>query len=67
MALQKQKRIRRLGSLPPILLVFVGNIKAVEHTWYQHGLSGDNFEGNCRVLHPRPISLLIGVAKVNHD
>ena len=58
MAVQKQKRIYHLGSLPPFLLVFAGNIKPVDHRWNQHGLGGDNFEGKCRSLHPGPISLL---------
>lgn len=58
MALQKRKRIYHLGSLPPFLLVFAGNITAVDHKWNQHGLGGDNFEGKCRSLHPGPISLL---------
>ncbi|EPS67852.1 hypothetical protein M569_06922, partial [Genlisea aurea] len=58
MAIQKHKRIYHLGSLPPILLVFAGNIKAVHHRWNQHGLGGDNLEGRCRELHPGPISLL---------
>ncbi|XP_062105017.1 probable galacturonosyltransferase-like 4 [Humulus lupulus] len=59
MALQKsRKRIYHLGSLPPFLLVFAGNITAVDHRWNQHGLGGDNFEGRCRTLHPGPISLL---------
>ncbi|OAY27847.1 probable galacturonosyltransferase-like 4 isoform X1 [Manihot esculenta] len=58
MAVQKQKRIYQLGSLPPFLLVFAGNIKAVDHRWNQHGLGGDNFQGKCRSLHPGPISLL---------
>lgn len=58
MLVQKQKRIYQLGSLPPVLLVLAGNIKAVDHRWNQHGLGGDNFEGKCRNLHPGPISLL---------
>ncbi|KAL5541721.1 hypothetical protein UlMin_009431 [Ulmus minor] len=58
MAIQKQKRIYHLGSLPPFLLVFAGKIKEVDHRWNQHGLGGDNFEGKCRNLHPGPISLL---------
>ncbi|XP_073030882.1 probable galacturonosyltransferase-like 4 isoform X1 [Primulina eburnea] len=58
MAVQKQKRIYHLGSLPPILLIFAGNIKPVDHRWNQHGLGGDNLEGKCRGLHPGPISLL---------
>ncbi|KAK9933533.1 hypothetical protein M0R45_020728 [Rubus argutus] len=58
MALQKRVRLYHLGSLPPFLLVFAGNIKAVDHRWNLHGLGGDNFEGRCRSLHPGPISLL---------
>ncbi|XP_021906775.1 LOW QUALITY PROTEIN: probable galacturonosyltransferase-like 4 [Carica papaya] len=58
MAVQKQKRIYHLGSLPPFLLVLAGNIKPVDHRWNQHGLGGDNLEGKCRSLHPGPISLL---------
>ncbi|KAG2295131.1 hypothetical protein Bca52824_041800 [Brassica carinata] len=58
MTVQKQKRIYHLGSLPPFLLIFAGDIKAVNHRWNQHGLGGDNFEGRCRTLHPGPISLL---------
>lgn len=58
MAVQKRMRIYHLGSLPPVLLVFAGNIKAVDHRWNQHGLGGDNLEGRCRGLHPGPISLL---------
>nr|CAB3458810.1 unnamed protein product [Digitaria exilis] len=58
MAVQKQKRIYHLGSLPPFLLVLAGDIKAVDHRWNQHGLGGDNMEGRCRSLHPGPISLL---------
>ncbi|KAK6930070.1 Glycosyl transferase, family 8 [Dillenia turbinata] len=58
MAVQKKKRIYHLGSLPPFLLIFAGNIKGVDHRWNQHGLGGDNFEGKCRNLHPGPISLL---------
>ncbi|XP_019153920.1 PREDICTED: probable galacturonosyltransferase-like 4 [Ipomoea nil] len=58
MLVQKQKRIYQLGSLPPFLLVFAGNIMPVDHRWNQHGLGGDNIEGKCRSLHPGPISLL---------
>ncbi|XP_068663578.1 probable galacturonosyltransferase-like 4 [Aristolochia californica] len=58
MAVQKNKRIYHLGSLPPFLLVLAGNITAVNHRWNQHGLGGDNLEGKCRKLHPGPISLL---------
>ncbi|XP_071733246.1 probable galacturonosyltransferase-like 1 [Rutidosis leptorrhynchoides] len=58
MELQKRMRIYELGSLPPFLLVFAGNIAPVDHRWNQHGLGGDNFRGLCRNLHPGPVSLL---------
>ncbi|CAN6482628.1 unnamed protein product [Victoria cruziana] len=58
MIIQRHIRIYHLGSLPPFLLVFAGNIQRVEHRWNQHGLGGDNFRGNCRSLHPGPVSLL---------
>ncbi|KAL8518305.1 hypothetical protein ACS0TY_009606 [Phlomoides rotata] len=58
MKIQKRYRIYELGSLPPFLLVFAGNVKGVEHRWNQHGLGGDNLEGLCRALHPGPVSLL---------
>ncbi|KAF2283622.1 hypothetical protein GH714_012442 [Hevea brasiliensis] len=58
MELQKRIRIYVLGSLPPFLLVFAGNISPVDHRWNQHGLGGDNFRGLCRDLHPGPVSLL---------
>lgn len=58
MEVQKKRRIYELGSLPPFLLVFAGEVEAVDHRWNQHGLGGDNFEGRCRNLHPGPVSLL---------
>ncbi|CAA7390976.1 unnamed protein product [Spirodela intermedia] len=59
MRVQKRRaRIYELGSLPPFLLVFAGDVKPVEHRWNQHGLGGDNLEGLCRDLHPGPVSLL---------
>lgn len=58
MELQKSKRIYDLGSLPPFLLVFGGNIEPIDHKWNQHGLGGDNVKGSCRSLHPGPVSLL---------
>ncbi|KAK7406633.1 hypothetical protein VNO78_08262 [Psophocarpus tetragonolobus] len=58
MELQKRMRIYELGSLPPFLLVFAGNVGPVDHRWNQHGLGGDNFRGLCRDLHPGPVSLL---------
>ncbi|KAL2318667.1 hypothetical protein Fmac_032543 [Flemingia macrophylla] len=58
MEVQKRMRIYELGSLPPFLLVFGGDIVPVDHRWNQHGLGGDNFRGLCRNLHPGPVSLL---------
>ncbi|XP_054802497.1 probable galacturonosyltransferase-like 10 [Prosopis cineraria] len=58
MEIQKERRIYDLGSLPPFLLVFGGEIEAIEHRWNQHGLGGDNVENSCRRLHPGPVSLL---------
>lgn len=58
MKLQKSNRIYELGSLPPFLLVFAGNVATIEHRWNQHGLGGDNVRGSCRDLHPGPTSLL---------
>ncbi|KAJ0257736.1 galacturonosyltransferase-like 8 [Hirschfeldia incana] len=58
MQLQKKKRIYDLGSLPPFLLVFGGDVEAIDHRWNQHGLGGDNVRGSCRGLHTGPVSLL---------
>ncbi|XP_030496987.2 probable galacturonosyltransferase-like 9 [Cannabis sativa] len=58
MEVQRKKRIYDLGSLPPFLLVFGGNVEAIDHRWNQHGLGGDNVRGSCRSLHPGPVSLL---------
>ncbi|KAL8229010.1 hypothetical protein R6Q57_013910 [Mikania cordata] len=58
MEVQKRHRIYELGSLPPFLLVFAGDVEAVEHRWNQHGLGGDNVKGLCRDLHSGPVSLL---------
>lgn len=58
MKVQRDYRIYDLGSLPPFLLVFTGKIAPVDHRWNQHGLGGDNLRGNCRELHPGPVSLL---------
>ncbi|CAL0302402.1 unnamed protein product [Lupinus luteus] len=58
MEIQKSDRIYELGSLPPFLLVFAGQVAPIEHRWNQHGLGGDNVRGNCRDLHPGPVSLL---------
>ncbi|KAM7275299.1 hypothetical protein ACFE04_017165 [Oxalis oulophora] len=58
MKVQKRCRIYELGSLPPFLLVFGGDVERVEHRWNQHGLGGDNLQGLCRELHPGPVSLL---------
>ncbi|XP_019163755.1 PREDICTED: probable galacturonosyltransferase-like 7 [Ipomoea nil] len=58
MEIQKTNRIYELGSLPPFLLVFAGEVAPIEHRWNQHGLGGDNVRGSCRNLHPGPVSLL---------
>ncbi|CAD5324384.1 unnamed protein product [Arabidopsis thaliana] len=59
MKIQKEdKRIYELGSLPPFLLVFGGDIEAIDHQWNQHGLGGDNIVSSCRSLHPGPVSLI---------
>ncbi|CAA0834137.1 Probable galacturonosyltransferase-like 3 [Striga hermonthica] len=58
MQVQKRHRIYNLGSFPPFLLVFAGDVEAVEHRWNQHGQGGDNVVGQCRDLHPGPVSLL---------
>ncbi|XP_075500928.1 putative galacturonosyltransferase-like 7 [Primulina tabacum] len=60
MELQKSSsnRIYELGSLPPYLLVFAGQVAPIDHRWNQHGLGGDNVRGSCRDLHPGPVSLL---------
>ncbi|KAB2624337.1 galacturonosyltransferase-like 3 [Pyrus ussuriensis x Pyrus communis] len=57
MRVQKRCRIYELGSLPPFLLVFAGDVEGVEHRWNQHGLGGDNVEGLCRDLHPGPLTV----------
>ncbi|XP_047312408.1 probable galacturonosyltransferase-like 10 [Impatiens glandulifera] len=58
MEIQRERRIYSLGSLPPFLLVFAGEVEAIGHQWNQHGLGGDNLVNSCRSLHPGPISLL---------
>lgn len=58
MEIQKIDRIYELGSLPPFLLVFAGNVAPIDHAWNQHGLGGDNVHGSCRELHPGAVSLL---------
>ncbi|XP_062106753.1 probable galacturonosyltransferase-like 10 [Humulus lupulus] len=58
MKIQRERRIYELGSLPPFLLVFGGEVEGIEHRWNQHGLGGDNVVNNCRSLHPGPVSLL---------
>lgn len=58
METQKSVRIYDLGSLPPYLLVFAGNVAPIHHRWNQHGLGGDNVKGSCRDLHAGPVSLL---------
>ncbi|XP_065879301.1 probable galacturonosyltransferase-like 10 [Euphorbia lathyris] len=58
MRIQKEVRIYELGSLPPFLLVFGGNVERIEHRWNQHGLGGDNVVNSCRSLHPGGVSLM---------
>nr|KYP36409.1 Glycosyltransferase 8 domain-containing protein 2 [Cajanus cajan] len=60
MRVQKSSRIYELGSLPPFLLVFGGEVEPLPHRWNHHGLGGDNVEGLCRELHEHegPVSLL---------
>ncbi|KAL3526004.1 hypothetical protein ACH5RR_014376 [Cinchona calisaya] len=58
MEIQRERRIYELGSLPPFLLVFGGEVEAIHHRWNQHGLGGDNVVDTCRSLHPGPVSLL---------
>ncbi|KAM7506673.1 hypothetical protein LguiA_017126 [Lonicera macranthoides] len=58
MEVQKLKRIYELGSLPPFLLVFGGDVEGIDHRWNQHGLGGHNVVNSCRSLHPGPVSLL---------
>ena len=58
MEIQKERRIYELGSLPPFLLVFGGEVQGIDHRWNQHGLGGDNVVSSCRRLHPGPVSLM---------
>ncbi|XP_051117500.1 probable galacturonosyltransferase-like 10 [Andrographis paniculata] len=58
MEIQKEKRIYELGSLPPLMLVFGGEIEGIDHRWNQHGLGGDNVVNSCRSLHPGEVSLM---------
>ncbi|KAL9240900.1 hypothetical protein vseg_015068 [Gypsophila vaccaria] len=58
MEIQKKRRIYDLGSLPPFLLEFAGDVEGIDHRWNQHGLGGDNVRGSCRPLHAGPVSLL---------
>ncbi|KAL5793124.1 hypothetical protein ACOSP7_001718 [Xanthoceras sorbifolium] len=58
MRIQKEKRIYQLGSLPPFLLEFGGDVESIDHSWNQHGLGGDNLVNSCRSLHPGPANLL---------
>ncbi|MFS7948304.1 putative polygalacturonate 4-alpha-galacturonosyltransferase [Helianthus anomalus] len=58
MKIQKTERIYELGSLPPFLLVFGGDVAEIDHRWNQHGLGGNNRVHSCRLLHPGAVSLL---------
>ncbi|KAL6960675.1 putative galacturonosyltransferase-like 10 [Sarracenia purpurea var. burkii] len=55
---RREKRIYELGSLPPFLLCFGGDVEPIDHRWNQHGLGGHNVRNSCRNLHPGPVSLL---------
>lgn len=59
--IQKERRIYELGSLLPFLLVFLGEIEAIEHRWSQHGLGRDNVVNN----YPGPVNLLHWSGKGN--
>ncbi|MCD7449833.1 hypothetical protein HAX54_001749 [Datura stramonium] len=41
MNIQKINRIYELGSMPPYLLLFAGNITPIDHKWNRHGLGSD--------------------------
>ncbi|KAL1538624.1 putative galacturonosyltransferase-like 10 [Salvia divinorum] len=58
MKTQKERRIYELGSLPPLMLVFAGEVEGVDHRWNQHGLGGDNVVDSCRRLHGGAVSLM---------
>lgn len=58
MTIQRERRIYNLGSLPPFLLQFAGDVEAIDHRWNQHGLGGDNILGSCSELRSGPVSLL---------
>ncbi|XVF73683.1 hypothetical protein PTKIN_Ptkin13bG0002300 [Pterospermum kingtungense] len=60
MELQKRMRIYELGSLPPFLLVFAGNIVPVDHRWNQHGLGEIILAGICILVR---LVFYIGVEK----
>ncbi|KAG0627051.1 hypothetical protein M758_2G170500 [Ceratodon purpureus] len=58
MEVQKEQHIYELGSLPPLLLTFAGDIQAIDRRWNQHGLGGDILKGDCRPTRNEPASLL---------
>lgn len=58
MEVQKEQHIYELGSLPPLLLTFAGDIQAIDSRWNQHGLGGDILKGDCRPTRNEPASLL---------
>ncbi|KAL0414628.1 UNVERIFIED_CONTAM: putative galacturonosyltransferase-like 4 [Sesamum radiatum] len=66
MAVQKRMRIYHLGSLPPVLLVFAGNIKAVDHRWNQHGLGGTTWKAGVEGSILVQSASYIGVERVSH-
>lgn len=58
MEIQREQRIYDLGSLPPFLLVFAGDIAPIDHRWNEVGFSGVSLKGNCRQLPTNTFSLL---------
>ncbi|CAB4275116.1 unnamed protein product [Prunus armeniaca] len=58
MEIQKERRIYELGSLPPFLLVFGGDVEAIHHRWNQHGLGGGKPWSRLDLGMPCPVDLL---------
>ncbi|KAL3515986.1 hypothetical protein ACH5RR_022888 [Cinchona calisaya] len=58
MEIQREQRIYNLGSLPPFLLVFAGDIAPINRRWNEVGFGADDLSGDCRQLPPSPFSLL---------
>ncbi|MCD9646254.1 hypothetical protein HAX54_035972 [Datura stramonium] len=58
MNIQKINRIYELGSMPPYLLLFAGNITPIDHKWNRHGLGSDKITASCNDVDGLPASLL---------